>query len=638
MRNRVLFSLVVAIWLAAGQPAPAAGAEPIREPALTLTLSQRERGRPVEFRSLPQNRLEERLFADAADGRLDEFSPLEAALVAGGVEDADTLHRYQQKAAALVDQLRRSAALDGTPAQRAEAIFEFMHRHVLRGGYDLAYTDLRRVLDEGRFNCVSATVLFNYLAGEFGLECRGLEMPGHAMSRVVLPDGTLDIETTCPRWFRLTGDPKLQEAAATKMIGAAAVGRSLEGPRGLADPNGGDDLLQPGRRSAGGKAFCRSGRGQRQGPAARSAKRHRPGNLLATINNWSIELGNSQHFAEAVDLLRQGLAIDAKFEAFAQNYVHVHHQWVDHLCRAGRFEEAIDILSRAAAEMPDRDYLRRAQSEVCQRWAQAGRRPDDPANCSCTCLAKIRPCRWSQPSPGRKSRLRKSAAQTSPGQRSAPDRHYHRGEPSSGKLNRSILLLHQRLATRSRGDEIMPGPGRYWIGEEERREVKDVLDSGYVFRYGDLNDPKFTHKVYTLGAGVRQVLRREARLGHQLRHQRPGGLGAGDGTEAGRRSDRARLYVRGLVHVVDLCRGRARAGRDRREPDARPQGHRAPHHAARPRPSCRSTCWAIPATWTPSWRSPRSAGCWCWKTPARPPADRTTAASWAPSAGWAASR
>jgi len=44
----------------------------------------------------------------------------------------------------------------------------------------------------------------------------------------------------------------------------------------------------------------------------------------------------------------------------------------------------------------------------------------------------------------------------------------------------------------------MPGPGRYWIGEEERREVMDVLDTGSVFRYGDLTDPKFTHKVYTL--------------------------------------------------------------------------------------------------------------------------------------------
>ena len=109
-----------------------------------------------------------------------------AALVAGGVDD-DCFHRYEQKAAALADELRRSGKVAGTPRQRAEAVFEFLHRRVFYGGYDLAYTDLRRVLDEGRFNCISATVLFNYLAGELGLDCRGLEMPGHAMSRLCCP-------------------------------------------------------------------------------------------------------------------------------------------------------------------------------------------------------------------------------------------------------------------------------------------------------------------------------------------------------------------------------------------------------------------------------------------------------------------
>ncbi|MCD6308232.1 MAG: DegT/DnrJ/EryC1/StrS family aminotransferase [Candidatus Latescibacteria bacterium] len=44
----------------------------------------------------------------------------------------------------------------------------------------------------------------------------------------------------------------------------------------------------------------------------------------------------------------------------------------------------------------------------------------------------------------------------------------------------------------------MSGPGSYWIGEEEKREVLDVLESGYLFRYGDLNDPSFKRKVYTL--------------------------------------------------------------------------------------------------------------------------------------------
>lgn len=43
----------------------------------------------------------------------------------------------------------------------------------------------------------------------------------------------------------------------------------------------------------------------------------------------------------------------------------------------------------------------------------------------------------------------------------------------------------------------MPGPGSYWIGQEEVDEVMEVLNSGYLSRYGDLDDPDFKHKVYT---------------------------------------------------------------------------------------------------------------------------------------------
>lgn len=39
------------------------------------------------------------------------------------------------------------------------------------------------------------------------------------------------------------------------------------------------------------------------------------------------------------------------------------------------------------------------------------------------------------------------------------------------------------------------GPGSYVLGAEERKEVLDVLDSGYLFRYGKSDDPGFTHKV-----------------------------------------------------------------------------------------------------------------------------------------------
>jgi len=43
----------------------------------------------------------------------------------------------------------------------------------------------------------------------------------------------------------------------------------------------------------------------------------------------------------------------------------------------------------------------------------------------------------------------------------------------------------------------MPGPGSYRIGEEEKEQVLDVLKSGYLFRYGSLDDPAYKHKVFT---------------------------------------------------------------------------------------------------------------------------------------------
>ncbi len=46
----------------------------------------------------------------------------------------------------------------------------------------------------------------------------------------------------------------------------------------------------------------------------------------------------------------------------------------------------------------------------------------------------------------------------------------------------------------------MPGPGSYWIGEEEKKEVLEVLQSGHLSRYGDLSDPCFQHKVLSFEA------------------------------------------------------------------------------------------------------------------------------------------
>jgi pentatricopeptide repeat protein len=321
----------------------------------------------------PLGESERRLFADAADGSLDEHSLLTAAVVASGVDDPAAIRHYQQRFARWVEELRDSGAVAGSPKRRAQAVFEFMHRRILFAGYRLDCTDLTLPLDEGRYNCVSASVLFCCLAEQFGLDVRGLEVPGHAMSRLVLPDETLDVESTCPRWFRLIDDPTRRAELIEKATGfrqgdpaAAGVCREVSGVELVATIyyNRGVDLL-------GKKEFARAAaanaRSLRLDPSNETAR----GNLLATLNNWAIDEGSSGRYVEAAGLLSAGFELDPEFPSFSINYLHVHRQWVDALCRAGHFDEALAVLARAARERPDEPWFAQAIADVHRRWASS---------------------------------------------------------------------------------------------------------------------------------------------------------------------------------------------------------------------------------------------------------------------------
>ncbi len=314
--------------------------------------------------------LEKDFFDDSADGRLDEFSLLDAALVASGVRRTEDLRRYERQLARLVDELQALEREETTPRDRAEIVFDFLHQHVLSGGYGLQCTDLRLAFDQGRYNCVSASVMYNCLAAGCGLEVCGLEMPNHAMSRVVLDGQPLDVETTCPTWFRLLQDPRRQ----AEMIERRAVGISAEmrakarevSPIQMAAMiyyNRGVDLLAAQHYR---EAAVVNAKALRLDDTSSTAR----GNLLATINNWAIALGTARRFAEAVALLETGLNYDPQYETFLVNYVHVHYQWTEALCTQRQYEQAVELLTRAGDLRPDRAYFRQARSDVYRRWAE----------------------------------------------------------------------------------------------------------------------------------------------------------------------------------------------------------------------------------------------------------------------------
>ncbi len=291
--------IVIAILAAAQWPAPACAAEQARSMPTQPHLLSR-----------PQTELETRLFAAISDGGFGRFSLLAAGLIAGGVERNDELRRYCGRFDRISETLRNSGKVRGSPREQARIVFEYLHRKLLGGGYCLDASDLRLAFDRGRFNCVTSALLFNCLARRFGLKAVGREMPGHALSRLVLPGETIDVETTCPRWIDEFGTPSVPHTRSltdVELVATIYYNRGIDflGERRFAD------------------AVAANVKAMRLDPHSATAK----GNYFATINNWGIELASSGQYAKAAELFRYGMASEPGFKAFRSNYARLMRQW-----------------------------------------------------------------------------------------------------------------------------------------------------------------------------------------------------------------------------------------------------------------------------------------------------------------------
>ena len=310
--------------------------------------------------------LETRLLDDAADGRLDEWSLPDAALVAGGVRDAATLTRY-------ADQLRRwgaeARALNrptDSARQRAAALLELMHARFMRHGYEIDATELTTLLDQGQFNCVSATVLFIALSTEAGLKVSAVELPTHAFCRVTADNETFDVEPTCRRWFEVIDDPEARAAVARRISGAAGDGSAV--PRAVSQSqllaviyyNRGVDLI---RRGDDGAAIGANLRAMSLDPQSATAR----GNLWVAVNNAAVGHCRDQRFAESAALIARARQVVPKHAALSANELYVYQQWAADLCRQQRFAEALNVLDAGLAKQPGNLVLSSRREEVQRR-------------------------------------------------------------------------------------------------------------------------------------------------------------------------------------------------------------------------------------------------------------------------------
>lgn len=255
---------------------------------------------------LPARPAEVRLWEDLADGRLDEFDLLEAALVAVDANPSQ-LNACRQ---VIAEQTRawRAAGLESLPQPaRAAMLFELMHKELLRHGYRLDASNLADAIQSGYFNCVSATLLWQHLAAEFGIKTAARQLPGHMQSVLITATGPQLIETTCPPWF------SRQQASAASEPGVAGA-RQLNDAELIACVyyNHGLRLMTEGQFPAALAATYAAHRLDPENAAAR-------GNLLAILNNWSLRLAEEGQAARALAILEAGLALAPEHESFAIN-------------------------------------------------------------------------------------------------------------------------------------------------------------------------------------------------------------------------------------------------------------------------------------------------------------------------------
>ena len=293
------------------------------------------------------------LFADAQDGKLDQWSFADAALLVSGVATAERRKAYLARLDALEAQARAATASAKGPFERGAALLRFLHSGLMAKGYASQQTDLSTILDTGTFNCVSSAALYNVLARRLGLDARAVEVPDHAFS--IVYDGTAhaDVETTTAAGFNPARN-KAAQAEFEKLTGFAYIPDSHRDRRrevgelgllAIVYYNHGVELTRQKRYPEALLAYFRA---MSLDPEFASAVQ----NALAVLANWSAELTRQRKFEEALNVAVIGLQLVPQDAALLNNHKAAWSQWADALMKEGRNDDALAVLHRAEKAIP----------------------------------------------------------------------------------------------------------------------------------------------------------------------------------------------------------------------------------------------------------------------------------------------
>jgi tetratricopeptide (TPR) repeat protein len=307
------------------------------------------------------------LFADAGDGKLDDWSMGEACLMASGVTEP----AQRQKYLARLDEIEKKArkAIEGarTAPEKGAMLLKFLHDGPMAKGYESRQTDLHTLIDHGTFNCVSSAVLYHVIGQRLGLELCAVEVPQHVFVVLIDGDQRLDVETTSAQGFNPHGDAKEREK-----IRKAAGNRREIGPAGLAAVvayNHGVGLASEKHFAKAVAANFRALALDRTNPSAIK-------NALAELTNWPLELAKKGEYEEALTVIAVALELAPKERGLLNNHKVLWCEYAEARYQVGKTAEALEVLRRAASAIPSENMEARQAYlfiEPAQKLMDAGK-------------------------------------------------------------------------------------------------------------------------------------------------------------------------------------------------------------------------------------------------------------------------
>lgn len=174
---------------------------------LIITFAMAQTAQPAQPNLTPDPRITaavSQAAGEMADRSLDDDTFARLALIVSGADETRLDELTNRLRTAAVELKATTAAKTGSASvddsAKTEAVMEYLYSRILTR-YSELQTRVDVALESGTYNCVSASILFYYLAKSIDLDVEGVETPEHSFCTVLINGAPIDVETTNPYGF-----------------------------------------------------------------------------------------------------------------------------------------------------------------------------------------------------------------------------------------------------------------------------------------------------------------------------------------------------------------------------------------------------------------------------------------------------